>query len=217
MRAYHIYMLRHGMTIGNSEGRYIGRLDVPLSHEGKKQLQDMADKYDYPLADVYFSSPMKRCLESLDILYPGVEPTVADNLVECDFGEYEGKTFEELKNDEQYQKWSSGAIDSAPNGESSKSFQVRCCSAFESIVERLMRTGSHTAVIMAHGGTLMSILGAFAFPRRPMYEWMMKNGMGFEVIVTPQLWMSGKVIEAGGAVPFNMEEGSDSEEPEDTL
>lgn len=211
MRAYHIYLLRHGMTVANSEGRYIGRMDVPLTKEGKKQLQNMAGKYDYPLADAYFSSPMKRCLESLNILYPGAEPTIVDNLTECDFGEFEGKTLEELKKDEQYQKWSSGSADSAPNGESSKSFQVRCCGAFESIVERLMRSGIYTAVIMAHGGTLMSILGAFAFPRRPMYEWMTKNGMGYEIIITPQLWMSGRAVEVGGAVPFNMEDGGESE------
>lgn len=211
MRAYHIYLLRHGMTVANSEGRYIGRMDVPLTKEGRKQLEDMAGKYDYPLTDVYFSSPMKRCLESLDILYPGAEPVIVDNFSECDFGEFEGKTFEELKKDEQYQKWTSGASESAPNGESSKSFQVRCCGAFESIVERLLRTGSYTAVIMAHGGTLMSILGAFAFPRRPMYEWITKNGMGYEIIVTPQLWMSGRVVEVGGIVPFNMEESSEKE------
>lgn len=202
MKAYHIYFLRHGMTEANLEGRYIGRTNVPLSDIGEQELSKMADKYKYPGAALYFSSPMKRCIQSFYILYPDVKPEIVEDFRECDFGEYEGKAIEELKGDEQYKKWAAGSLDSAPGGEKSKDFQLRCCAAFEKIVDKLMRSGSDSAVIMAHGGTIMSILGQYAFPRKPMFEWMAGSGMGFEAVVTPQLWMSGKAIEIASGLPF---------------
>jgi alpha-ribazole phosphatase len=222
MKAYHIYLLRHGMTQGNKEGRYIGRLDVPLSAEGKNKISEMAHTYEYPHAELFFSSPKIRCLRTLEILYPDAEPHIIENLAECDFGDYEGKTLDELKDDQQYRKWASGdGMEAAPNGESSKQFQMRCCLGFEQIVEKLMRSGSQSAVIMAHGGTIMTILGSYAFPRRPMFEWMANNGMGYEAVVTPQLWMSGKAIEVAGIVPLHAQEeyshAPDEPEEDETL
>lgn len=202
MKAYHIYLLRNGMTRENKEGKYIGRLDPPLSYDGEQEVAGMKRKYVYPPADMFFSSPMKRCLRTLELLYPESEPEILDNLTECGFGNYEGKTMAQLKDDPLYQKWASGAADCPPNGESSKKFQLRCCSEFEKIADRLMRSGKTSAVIMAHGGTIMSILGVYAFPRRPMYEWMTGNAMGYETVITPSLWLSGKALEVAGAIPL---------------
>lgn len=202
MKTYHIYLLRHGVTQGNEEGRYVGRLDFPLSPQGERQLRELKQKYYYPNADMYFSSPKIRCLQSLKIFYPDIKPRIAEDLAECDFGDYEGKLFAGLKGEPEYQKWASGGADAPPNGESSKKFQLRSCKAFERIVETLMRSGKKSAVIMAHGGNIMSILGAYGFPRRPMYEWMTGSGTGFEILITPQLWMSGKAVEIAGAIPL---------------
>lgn len=202
MKAYHVYLLRHGMTQGNKDGKYIGRLDIPVTAEGEAEILRMKERYKYPYAEMFFSSPKKRCVKTLELLYPDAQFQIVDDLAECDFGDYEGKAMLELQNDPQYQKWASGVIDTPPNGESSKKFQLRCCAAFEKIVDKLMRSGNTTAVIMAHGGTIMSILGVYAFPRRPMYEWMTGNVMGYETVITPQLWLTGKVIEVAGTVPF---------------
>lgn len=209
MKTYHIYLLRHGATRANEEGRYIGKTDVPLSDQGRKHLEDLKQKYYYPYADIFFSSPKKRCLESLEILYSNKKTMIIDDLAECDFGDYEGKLFSELKDDAEYQKWASGALDTPPNGESSREFQLRSCKAFEKIVDALMRSGKKSAVVMAHGGSIMSILGTYAFPRRPMYEWTAPSGTGFEIVVTPQLWMSGKAVEIAGYLPLEPGERND--------
>lgn len=207
MKAYHVYLLRHGMTQANKEGKYIGSTDLPISKEGEEKVLELKSKYRYPRAEMFFSSPKKRCLNTLKLLYPEVEPEIVEELKECDFGDYEGKTIDELKDDPEYQKWASGSIQAAPNGENSKDFELRCCAAFEKIVDKLMRAGKTTAVIMAHGGTIMSILGTYAFPRRPMYEWVTENAMGYEVVITPQLWLSAKAIEVAGAIPLMEGEG----------
>lgn len=202
MRAYHIYLLRHGLTQGNEEGRYIGRTDLPLSDNGRLQLMQMSQQYSYPYAENFFCSPMERCKESLSILYPGSEPEIVPDLRECDFGAYEGRSFDELQDDPDYEKWSTGGGRVAPpEGEGSVDFQNRCCAAFEGIVDGLLHSGRRSALIMAHGGTIMSILGRYAYPRKPFYEWLTGNGMGYEVIVTPSLWLNDKVIEAAGYLP----------------
>lgn len=211
MKAYHIYLLRHGMTEGNEQGRYVGRLDVPLSARGRQELQAMREKGGYPQTDVLFSSPLQRCVESLKILYPDAEPITLPGLAECSFGDYEGKTLEELKDDPRYRAWASGMAEgnasvAPPGGESSADFQKRVCLAFGQIVERLTRSGVTHAVVMAHGGVIMTILGVFGLPRRPFYEWMAGNGTGYEVIVTPQLWMNGRVVEVAAEVPYAREE-----------
>ncbi|MDR3643887.1 MAG: histidine phosphatase family protein [Clostridia bacterium] len=206
MKVYHIYLLRHGLTQGNEKGQYVGRLDMPLSAGGERQLEKLAKDHQYPQAEAYFSSPLSRCVRSMEILYPDVQPLLIDGLAECNFGEYEGKTLDELKGETSYQNWVSGlrSGDSSaapPAGESSADFQLRTCRAFAQIAERLMRSGTTRAVIMAHGGTIMTILGMFAMPRRPFYQWMAGNGMGYEALLTPQLWMNGRVIEVAGTVP----------------
>lgn len=202
MKAYHLYLIRHGMTQGNDEGRYIGSTDQPLSERGEQNLRKIAQSYPYPDADVFFSSPLQRCVRTLEILYPHAQPQVVPDLRECDFGAYENKTMEELKDDANYQEWvaAKGGI-TPPGGEPVKQFQQRCCNAFAGIVDQLMHTGSTRAVICAHGGTIMFILSAFGYPNRPFYRWMTGNGQGYEIVITPQLWMSAQAFDIAAPIP----------------
>lgn len=207
MKAYHIFLLRHGMTQANKEGRYVGRTDVPLSDEGEEQIIDLGNRYRYPDVDAFYSSPLIRCTQTLKLLYPYAKPTLVQGLAECDFGDFEGKTVDELRDDPDYRDWimKKGEI-APPNGESGQAFQQRCCGAFESIVEELLCTGVNRAAIMAHGGTLMFLLATYGYPRRPYYKWLAGNGMGYEVVITPQLWMSGKAMDIAARIPEEMED-----------
>ena len=58
MKTYTIHLLRHALTRGNLEGRYIGQTDEPLCREGREQLLKMKNDYDYPKVDVVFSSSL---------------------------------------------------------------------------------------------------------------------------------------------------------------
>lgn len=202
MKAYHLYLIRHGMTQGNDEGRYIGSTDQPLSPHGEQALQKMAQSFQYPDADMFFTSPLQRCVRTLEILYPHAQPQVIPDLRECDFGAFENKTMEELKNDATYQEWvaAKGSV-TPPDGEPTEQFQQRCCNAFVGIVGQLLRTGTTRAVICAHGGTIMFILSAFGYPNRPFYRWMTGNGQGYEIVITPQLWMSAQAFDIAAPIP----------------
>ena len=75
-----IYFIRHGMTAGNLEKRYIGSTDLPLCQEGKALLSERL----YPEADTLYCSPMQRCLETAAMIYPDKKPIVIPDFRECD-------------------------------------------------------------------------------------------------------------------------------------
>ena len=130
-----IILIRHGKTYGNTLGRYIGTTDEPLCQEGRERLAAGT----YPWVDAVYASPMKRCLETAAILYPGLVPQVVDQLRECGFGEFENKNYLELSGNPAYQKWvDSGGTLPFPGGESQEEFKRRCLEGFWKVLEREM-------------------------------------------------------------------------------
>ncbi len=169
-----IFLIRHGQTAGNLEGRYIGsRTDEPLCKMGKEQLAQRK----MPPVDVVFASPMKRCIQTAQLLYPEKNLELIEDFRECDFGAFEGKNYRELDGQTDYQKWiDSGGEAAFPGGESRKTFAARCVKAFLPIWNR--RTEGDFALV-AHGGTLMAIMEAFACPQGRYFDFQIENGAGF--------------------------------------
>lgn len=124
--------IRHGETQANAQRCYLGRTDEPLSERGIQRLMVYREENRYPRADCLFTSPMKRCVETAGILYPMLKPVVIPEWEEMDFGRFEYKNYEELKKDEQYQRWiDSGGMADFPEGESREAFLARCESGFQ--------------------------------------------------------------------------------------
>ena len=73
-----LILIRHGMTAGNREKRYIGMTDEKLCPIGREALNQEKKRGLYPAADLLFSSPLVRCLETAAILYPGQEPLLIE-------------------------------------------------------------------------------------------------------------------------------------------
>ncbi len=147
------------MTKGNLEGRYIGcRTDEPLCEEGIRLLKN----HSYPAVDRIYASPMKRCVETAQMIWGNVEQTahIADDhsvrtmeqcnrekqipmtlvpkLRECDFGDFENKNYQELNGNPDYQKWiDSGGKLPFPGGESMEAFKRRCQTGFEELVREI--------------------------------------------------------------------------------
>lgn len=132
--------IRHGATASNREGRYLGKTDESLSEEGTKALQQYKEAKGYPAADILFSSPMKRCLETVQILYPGQTriPIQIPEWTEMDFGVFEGHNYKELSGDPGYQQWiDSGGTMPFPEGESREEFIQRSVVGFEHMLQDL--------------------------------------------------------------------------------
>ncbi len=178
--------IRHGKTKGNTERRYIGRTDEPLCRQGILEIQKLSVSNLDP--DVLFVSPMKRCRESAKLLFPEAKPIVVDDFREYDFGVFEGKNYEELKNDPNYARWikSDGKL-SFPAGEGMEAFQKRCQGAFEETLKYLKnhlsdREGDEkTAAYVVHGGTIMSVFSKYEEKNQDYYSYQCKNADGYVV------------------------------------
>lgn len=174
-----IYLLRHGQTEGNRRGRYIGTTDEPLLEESVRAL---SQRTALPAPDALYVSPMLRCRQTARVLYPNREQILADDLRECDFGMFENKNYRELANCREYQAWiDSGGTLPFPGGESLESFQKRCVHAFCEILKAAQKNGCRTIACVIHGGTIMAVLSALAKPKRPYYDYQVKNGCGYVV------------------------------------
>lgn len=213
MKSYVIHLIRHGAIDETLSGKYIGTTDPPLSDKGRAALRRLDHACTYPGAKALFSSPLKRCTQTAQLLYPDLKPLVIANLSECNFGEWEGKTAEELKQDDDFQKWLAGDNSvKPPRGESNADFVRRICLMFESIVEGLMKTGTTESVIITHGGVIMTLLAVYGLPQAKPFEWTMDNGYGYSVRVTPMLWQRGKVCEVFQKVPLVKEDEPENAE-----
>ena len=202
MKTYRIHFIRNALTAANLDGRYIGHTDEPLSDQGVRQLKQQLIDARYPQADAVFSSPLLRCTQTAGILYPGKEAIVINDLIEYDFGEFEGKTAAELQHYPVFPGWLAGEPDAEPPfGESARAFSARICNCLSLIVQGLIKTGTTDAVIVTHGGVIMALLAAFGLPEAPMHEWLTPSGCGYTVRITPSVWMNGQKFEVVGEIP----------------
>lgn len=195
MKTFKIHLIRHGLTEGNLKQQYIGSTDLPLAAAGVNELKRLRDETDYPRVDVVYSSPMLRCRQSAAILYPNHEIQTVDNLREIDFGDFEGKTANELEILPSYADWAAGRITAAPGGEDNTDFAKRLCVGLNEIVRDMMQKGAEHAAVIMHGGAIMMLLASCAVPRKSMVEWTCPSGSGYSILVTPSLYHSSGVVE----------------------
>ena len=77
-----VILVRHGITQGNKEKRFVGRLDVPLAPEGEAMARETAPLM--PEVEHLYVSPMLRCRQTAELLWPGVPRTLVEDLRETD-------------------------------------------------------------------------------------------------------------------------------------
>ena len=183
-----IVLLRHGETAYNEQHRYQGVSDVPLSERGRAKL-----RADDNAPDEVIVTPLCRTKQTAAILFQNAKQIVCDDLREMDFGDFEGRTYDEMKDDAAYCAWlDSGCETACPNGESRAAFCERVCHAFEACVDEASARGEALLVIVAHGGTQMAALSRFVLPHRDYYEWNAPNAGGF--VLDASQWRARRVL-----------------------
>ena len=202
MKGYRISILRHGRTDANDKGLYIGRTDLPLSEEGKRELAELYETHEYPKVQKVYTSPLERAVQSAEILFPDRELVEIDDLTEMDFGAFEGCSAEELAKLDSYKKWLRGGLDNPPpNGESLRNMMVRCYTALNSVILDMMQEDITEAAVMTHSGILMNMMSCVGLPKYKPMEFACPMGHGYEVLVTAQMWQQGYCFEILGKVP----------------
>ena len=196
----------HDYTQGEVlKGLYIGSgTDIPLCDEGRAQLQELKERFEYPQVDTVFSSPLMRSVETANILFPNATHQFSvHDLREAGFGVFENRPVKELVKDEDFKKWITPGSGFVPEGaEPTEQFHARCAETLLKLFEYMIRMDVTEAACVTHGGVIMSMLSQRALPSRHPEQWMADPGCGYTVQTDVQLWMRDRLVEAIDIVPF---------------
>lgn len=155
-----LLLVRHAQPPEDARGRCYGSLDVGLSVRGRRDAQLLARTLDrIPLAAIY-SSPSRRAVETAAPLAAihGLTTTVDEGLREIDFGDFEGRSYDEIERTypELYRQWmEEPTLVQFPGGESYTRLRVRALAAMEAI---RARSAGATAAVVSHGGVLRAMV-----------------------------------------------------------
>ena len=201
-----LIMIRHGATKANEEHRYLGNTDESLSVQGITILQKEKNNGTYPMIDKLFTSPMKRCMQTVEILYPDIQPVIVPDWREMDFGDFEGKNYQDLNGDPDYQRWiDSGGVTAFPGGESRDEFVKRSMAGLEWCIECMEDYKQKSAVCIVHGGTIMAIMSSLT--GGDYYDYQVKNGQGYEI----ELSIKNNNVQLEKLTPIAMEEAEEKD------
>ena len=150
-----LYIIRHGQTDWNVQGRIQGRQDIPLNAAGRSQAQMLAKGMEKRPVTAIYSSPQLRAMETAMALAgnQGVEVIPLPELVEIGYGDWEGRTASDILTKERklYEEWwQHPATVAPPGGETLNQVDARCRKAWE----RIKREMKGDTAVVAHGGTL---------------------------------------------------------------
>ncbi|UII56189.1 histidine phosphatase family protein [Cytobacillus spongiae] len=171
-----IALFRHGITEDNERHAYLGWKDAPLSDGQRWQAHSKAYEKIY-------SSDLIRCVDTVRALFPKQEIQCLKQLRELNFGDWDGQTYEELKDVEEYQAWLGKPFETAiPNGESYAAFSKRVEEGWDTIVHELVLSKRSKVAICTHGGVIRYLLTALGNEEKSFWEWRVPFGEGYELI-----------------------------------
>lgn len=176
-----LILFRHGLTEANERHLYCGSTDLPLSTVGIKELRALRSSGALPVLDGMrvVSSGARRCEETLFELYGDIAHEREPALREIDFGDFEMRSYSELKNDPAYIAWITGDNEAniPPNGESGVQMKARVLA----VLERLTLDG-RPAAVFTHGGPVSTIMAAlFPWEEKNRYQWQPAPGRGYGI------------------------------------
>ena len=176
-----IIFIRHGETDFNRARLYFGHLDPDLNKTGVEQLRKTKILFEKreKMPDVVFSSDLKRCSQSMEILEidEGIEKILSKEFREISFGIFEGKTYEEIKNE--YPEETERMINDwrnfkADKGESLKDVMIRTVKKMDEIIEKYK---NKKILIVAHAGVIQALISYYLFGNLDGY-WKFKINNG---------------------------------------
>ena len=160
-------LIRHGHTQATEEGRLYTDPDAPLTERGIKQAQALANWLPSQKPDVLLTSPAKRVMTTSEIVSSSLsmKPVVIEGLTEWHIGDWEGRTYLDLKKSEpdMYKAWSSDPIHNAPPG--GESIAQLCKRIKGEIAEIRANHEGKRVVVVTHAGVIRAaIVQALAVP-----------------------------------------------------
>ena len=156
-----VLLLRHGRTTANATGELAGRRPVDLDETGTGQAKRAGERlHGLPLAAIV-SSPLKRCRNTVEIALPDAEIIEDDGLIECGYGDWEGRQLKDLAKDPLWpvvQGHPSAAV--FPNGEAMADMSARAIATIRRWDEKITAEHGPDALWLAcsHGDVIKAIV-----------------------------------------------------------
>ena len=144
-----LLLVRHGETAWSVSGRHTGRTDVPLTDEGQRQASRLRHALEARTLERVISSPLARAAETCRLAGGGDRVELRDELLEWDYGEFEGLTTAEIREARPgWLLWRDGC----PGGESAEQVTTR----LEPLLQELWQLEGDAA-LFAHGHVLRAL------------------------------------------------------------
>lgn len=203
MIVYHLYVIRHGITQANLEGRYIGSTDEPLCSQGRRQIEELAETIEYPPVQKVYTSPLLRAKQTARLIYPHAPMQSVPELSEYHFGPFENQSLQDLANNEVHQQWMQSGMQHPPEGaEAYDHFARRITEGLNSIWMNMISEKIPYAACVGHAGVLSALIAQFGMPRRSQTDWQMEPGKGYTLATSTQMWTRDHIFEVYDPVPF---------------
>jgi len=175
-----VRLMRHAPTQENMEKRYIGWTDSPLAQLATLPVIDNTVKKVY-------GSDLRRCQQTAAHYFPNARYLADARLRESHFGDFECKTYEELKTDIRYRKWLDDPISiSPPNGEHFEMFCERVITGFLALPK-----DEDDFYLVVHGGVVRALLVAFAPQQKPFWSYQVPHDKMFTLTFSKAAWKEG--------------------------
>ncbi|MCL2125384.1 MAG: histidine phosphatase family protein [Oscillospiraceae bacterium] len=177
-----LHILRHGKTIANEKRLYCGSTDLPLSDGGREAITQLAEQGIYPAAPaVLYTSGLKRAQQTAELIYGGMDFKPIPDLNEYDFGDFEMISYDDLKERENFVAWLNDETGDlpCPDGECMKEFKERVARGFDMLLGEMRANGELPALLVTHGGAIVSIMDRLFPDTYGYYEWQPETGRGY--------------------------------------
>jgi probable phosphoglycerate mutase len=147
--AQEIWLARHAETEWSRAGLHTGRTDVPLTDAGREGARAMAGRLRGRRFALVLASPLERARETAELAGVGDQVQLREDLLEWDYGDYEGITTQEIRAARpDWYLWRDGV----PGGETAEEVAARC----DRIIDELLAVDGDVA-IFAHGHVLRAL------------------------------------------------------------
>jgi probable phosphoglycerate mutase len=143
-----VWLLRHAETEWSKSGKHTGRTDIPLTDVGREVARGLHERVAGQAFAAVLSSPLQRARETAELA--GLHVTgLRDDLLEWDYGDYEGLTTPEIRETRPgWYLWRDGV----PNGEAPDAVAARC----DRVIEEVLGIDGEVALI-GHGHILRAL------------------------------------------------------------
>jgi alpha-ribazole phosphatase/probable phosphoglycerate mutase len=200
MTVTRLWLIRHGEPAPDIRGRCYGRLDVSLSAEGRQEVELVARRLASEPISAIYASPRRRTLESAEIIATrhGCGIQTENNLCEIDFGDFEGRTYDEISQryPEVYRQWMERPTEvEFPHGESYSKLHARVTQTLAVLLER---HSGQSVILATHGGVIRIVLAeVLSIPPANVF----RIAQGYAAINLVQYIGSHPVVELVNEVP----------------